>query len=157
MSHPPSANSQAKNNNGNGQPTTNVPDPEVVVKTKHRRFTGEYKRRILQEADACRQPGEVGALLRREGLYSSHLTTWRQQRDRGARQGLMPAKRGRKSDPQAVENARLQRENAQLKAQLERAELIIDVQKKVSQLLGPTTLESVAEPTLNLTESDGAK
>lgn len=113
-----------------------IPDPEVVVKPKRRQFTAEYKRRILQEADACTQSGEIGALLRREGLYSSHLNTWRQQRQRGELQGLAPAKRGRKSDPQAVELARLQRENAQLQAQLERAELIIDVQKKLSQLLG---------------------
>ena len=113
-----------------------IPDPEVVVKPKRRQFTAEYKRRILQEAEACTQPGEVGALLRREGLYSSHLTSWRHQRQRGELQGLTPAKRGRKSDPQAAELARLQRANAQLQAQVERAELIIDVQKKLSQLLG---------------------
>ena len=113
-----------------------IPDPEVVVKPKRRQFTAEYKRRILQEADACTQSGEIGALLRREGLYSSHLTTWRQQRQRGELQGLAPAKRGRKADPQATEVARLQRENARLQAQVERAELIIDVQKKLSQLLG---------------------
>ena len=113
-----------------------IPDPEVVVKPKRRQFTAEYKRRILQEADACTRPGEVGALLRREGLYSSHLTSWRHQRQRGELQGLAPAKRGRKSDPQAAEVACLQRENAQLQAQVERAALIIDVQKKLSQLLG---------------------
>ena len=114
----------------------NVPDPEVVVKAQRRHFSAEYKRRVLQEADACTQRGEVGALLRREGLYSSHLTTWRHQRQRGELQGLTPAKRGRKADPQAAENARLVRETERLKAQLARAELIIDVQKKVSQLLG---------------------
>jgi transposase len=119
-----------------------LPDPEVVVKPKRRQFTAEYKRRILQEAEACTQPGEVGALLRREGLYSSHLTTWRHQRQRGELQGLAPAKRGRKSDPQAAELARLQRENAQLQAQVERAELIIDVQKKLSQLLGLPAIAS---------------
>lgn len=113
-----------------------IADPEVVVKPKRRQFTAEYKHRILQEAEACTQPGEVGALLRREGLYSSHLTTWRHQRQRGELQGLAPAKRGRKSDPHAAELARLQRENARLQAQVERAELIIDVQKKLSQLLG---------------------
>lgn len=113
-----------------------IPDPEVVVKPKRRQFTAEYKHRILQEAEACTQPGEVGALLRREGLYSSHLTTWRHQRQRGELQGLAPAKRGRKSDPYAAEFARLQRENARLQAQVKRAELIIDVQKKLSQLLG---------------------
>ena len=120
---------------GNGQVSTR-PDPEVVPKAERRRFSAEYKRRILQEAEACTQPGEVGALLRREGLYSSHLTTWRQQRRRGELQGLTPAQRGRKADPQAAEIARLQRENERLKAQLERAELIIDVQKKLSQMLG---------------------
>ena len=121
----------------NNKPTSSaIPDPEVVVKPKRRQFTAEYKRRILQETDACSQPGEIGALLRREGLYSSHLSTWRHQRQRGELQGLAPAKRGRKSDPQAAELARLQRENAQLQAQVERAELIIDVQKKLSQLLG---------------------
>ncbi len=131
MSH-----SQVDTNQRNGQAGLNVPDPEVVVKAQRRRFTAEYKRRILQEADACTQPGEVGALLRREGLYSSHLNTWRRQRARGELQGLTPAKRGRKAHPQAAENARLQREVERLKAQLARAELIIDVQKKVSQLLG---------------------
>ena len=120
----------------NGQAVLNMPDPEVVVKAQRRHFTAEYKRRVLQEADACTQHGEVGALLRREGLYSSHLNTWRGQRARGELQGLTPAKRGRKADPQAAENARLQRETERLKAQLARAELIIDVQKKVSELLG---------------------
>ena len=119
-----------------GQAGLNMPNPEVVVKAQRRRFTAEYKRRILQEADACTQHGEIGALLRREGLYSSHLNTWRHQRARGELQGLTPAKRGRKTDPQAAENARLVRETERLKAQLARAELIIEVQKKVSQLLG---------------------
>src|SRR5512143_731003 len=121
---------------GNGHAGLTVPDPEVVVKAQRRQFSAEYKRRILQEADSCTQRGEVGALLRREGLYSSHLNTWRHQRARGELQGLTPAKRGRKTDPQAAENARLLRETVRLKAQLARAELIIDVQKKVSQLLG---------------------
>ena len=119
-----------------GPASRTVPDPEVVVKAQRRHFTAEYKRRILQEADASTQSGEIGALLRREGLYSSHLNTWRHQRARGELQGLTPAKRGRKADPQAAENARLLRETVRLKAQLARAELIIDVQKKVSQLLG---------------------
>jgi transposase len=131
MSHTPIDKHQ-----GNGQVNLTVPDPEVVVKAQRRRFTAEYKHRVLQEAEACTQRGEVGALLRREGLYSSHLTTWRHQRQRGELQGLTPAKRGRKADPLAAENARLQRETERLKAQLARAELIIDVQKKVSQLLG---------------------
>ena len=120
----------------NGQAVLKVPDPEVVIKAQRRRFTAEYKRRILQEADACTHYGEIGALLRREGLYSSYLNTWRRQRAHGALQGLTPAKRGRKADPQAAEIVRLQRETERLTAQLARAELIIDVQKKVSQLLG---------------------
>jgi transposase len=113
-----------------------VPDPEVVVKAQRRRFTAAYKQRILQEADASTQPGAVGAVLRREGLYSSHLSTWRHQRAQGELQGLTPAKRGRQADPQAAEIVRLQRETDRLTAHLARAELIIEVQKKVSQLLG---------------------
>ena len=125
--------------NASSTPTSagqTVSDPEVVVKAQRRQFTAAYKHRILQEADACARPGDIGALLRREGLYSSHLNTWRHQRVRGEQQGLTPAQRGRKADPQAVENARLQRETERLTAQLARAELIIEVQKKVSQLLG---------------------
>ena len=139
MCHIPS---DTSNSNGNGKTSTTVPDPEVVVKAERRHFTAEYKRRILQEADDCTPSGEVGALLRREGLYSSHLNTWRGQRQRGELQGLTPAKRGRKANPQAAEIARLKRENDQLKAQLERAELIIDVQKKVSQMLSLPPTES---------------
>lgn len=127
-----------------GKSATSVPDPEVTVRAEHRRFTAEYKQRILQEADACTQPGQVGALLRRENLYSSHLTTWRPQRTRGELQGLTPAKRGRKADPPVAENARLRQENERLKARLERAELIIDVQKKVSQMLGLPVTENDA-------------
>jgi transposase-like protein len=124
------------------QARVNVPNPEVIVKAERRHFTAEYKQRILQEADACSQRGEIGTLLRREGLYSSHLDTWRRQRTRGVLQGLTPAKRGRKADPQAIEHARLLRETVRLKAQLERAELIIEVQKKVSQLLGLPEIQS---------------
>jgi transposase len=76
--------------------TSKVPDPEVVPQAKRRRFNAEYKVRILEEADACSEPGEIGALLRREGLYSSHLTTWRRQREQGHLEGLSPKKRGRK-------------------------------------------------------------
>jgi transposase-like protein len=114
----------------------------VTPKAQRRRFSAEYKRRVLQEADGCTAPGEVGALLRREGLYSSHLNTWRQQRQQGELAGLTPAKRGRKVDAQAAEVARLQRENETLKAQLERAELIIDIQKKLSRLLAPSETAS---------------
>jgi transposase-like protein len=122
--------------NRNGQLEVEVPDPEVILRAKRRQFSAKYKLRILTEADQCTQRGEIGALLRREGLYSSHLTTWRKQRDRGQLEGLTPKKRGRKPDPQATELARLQRENERLKARLEQAETIIEVQKKLSQMLG---------------------
>ena len=122
--------------NRNCQLEAEVPDPEVVPRAKRRQFSAKYKLRILTEADQCTQQGEIGALLRREGLYSSHLTTWRRQRDRGQLAGLSSKKRGRKPDPQAAELARLQRENEQLKARLEQAETIIEVQKKLSQMLG---------------------
>jgi transposase-like protein len=98
----------------NGQHATDVvkmPDPEVVPKAERRRFTAEYKLRILAEADACTQRGEIGALLRREGLYRSHLDKWREQRRAGALQALAPQKRGPKPDPQAAEIARLRHEN----------------------------------------------
>ena len=111
---------------------------EVLERPKRRTFTAEYKARILREADAC-EPGGIGALLRREGLYSSHLVTWRHQRDLGALKGLTPRRRGRKAkkvDPVAEECERLRRENARLAAELEQAHVIIDVQKKVAGMLG---------------------
>jgi len=120
-------------------------DPEVVPKAKKRQYTAEYKRRVLQEYEACTEPGARGALLRREGLYSSNITNWRRQRERGELAGLAAQKRGPKVDPQAVENVRLRRENERLKKRLEQAELIIDVQKKVSQLLGIEIDENKAE------------
>jgi len=116
-----------------------VADPEVPEKARRRRFTAEYKLRVLQEADACSEPGETGALLRREGLYSSHLVVWRRQRAEGTLQGLSPRKRGRKpqpTNPLAKKVAELERENRGLKRRLKQAETIIDVQKKVSQILG---------------------
>jgi len=124
---------------------TDIPDPEVVPKAKRRKFSAEYKRRILEEADNCTEPGQIGALLRREGLYSSHLSTWRRQRDRGLVQALSPKKRGRKrKDELEREVARLQRENERLQASLEQAETIIEVQKKLSRLLGLATEENGA-------------
>lgn len=111
---------------------TGAPDPAVPEKPVRRRFTAQYKIRILREADRCTQPGQLGALLRREGLYSSHLTTWRQQRDAGALAGLTPKCRGRKrkaDDPLVAENQRLQRENQRLAEKLRQAEAIIEVQK----------------------------
>jgi len=118
----------------NGTPA--VPETEVVARPKRRRFRAAYKLRILDEADRCTEPGAIGALLRREGLYSSNLTTWRRQRERGEPTG---AKRGRKpASNEAKELKQLQRENQRLKRKLERAETIIEVQKKLSQLLGLT-------------------
>ena len=122
--------------NRNGQLEAEVPDPEVFSQAKRRQFSAQYKLRIVTEADQCSQRGEIGALLRREGLYSSHLTTWRKQRERGQLEGLTPKKRGCKPDPQAAELVRLQRENKRLKARLQQAETIIEVQKKLSQMLG---------------------
>jgi len=118
---------------------TALPDPEVRPKAKHRRFTAEYKKRILDEADACTTAMQRGALVRREGLYSSHLTAWRRQRAHGILDGLAPKKRGVKPNPLALENAQLRHENERLQEQLHRAETIIEVQKKVSQLLGLPT------------------
>ncbi len=119
----------------NGRQPAEVPDPEVVAQAKRRRFTAEYKLRVLAEVEQCQEAGAIGALLRREGLYSSHLTSWRRQRAADQLQGLRPKKRGRKPDPQAAELARLQRENERLKARLEQAETIIEVQKKLCRLL----------------------
>ena len=120
-----------------------VPEPEVLPRAKRRRFSAEYKLRILEEVDGCTQRGQIGALLRREGLYSSHLSTWRQQRLLGQLEGLSPKKRGRKpQDPAVEEAARLRRENERLRARLEQAEMIIDVQKKLSNLLGLTPDET---------------
>jgi transposase-like protein len=117
-----------------------IPDPEVTVKATHRKFSSEYKRRILQETASC-DSGGVAALLRREGLYSSHLTAWRRQMEQGAIRGLEPHKRGRKAiprNPLAAENDRLQRENRRMEKRLRQAEIIIDVQKKLCEILGLT-------------------
>lgn len=114
------------------------PDPEVPAKARRRTFTAKYKLKVLKEADQCSEPGEIGALLRRKGLYSSHLSKWREQREAGTLAALTPKKRGRKSrpvDPQAQRVAELERENARLRDQLEKAQTIIEVQKKLSQLL----------------------
>jgi transposase-like protein len=114
------------------------PDPEVVAQAKRRRFTAEYKRQILAEADQAKGTGGVGALLRREGLYSSLLTDWRRERDAAVVRALTPQKRGPKSkrDPLAEENEQLRLQTQRLTEQLRKAEIIIDVQKKVAALLG---------------------
>jgi transposase-like protein len=110
-----------------------VPNPEVPAKARRRGFTREYKLSILREADACKELGEIGALLRREGLYSSHLTLWRKQRAQGILGSRRRGPQSKKPDPRTLE---LERENRRLKKQLQRAQTIIDVQKKVSTLLG---------------------
>ena len=115
------------------------PNPEVVAYAKRRTFTAEYKLRILAEADAAAtQPGAIGALQRREGLYSSHLVTWRRERQSGILKGLTPHRRGPKSkrSPLEEENQNLRRENERLTEQIRKAEIVIDVQKKVGALLG---------------------
>jgi transposase-like protein len=119
-----------------------VPDPEVVPVATRRQFSAAYKQRILEEADGCEEPGQVGELLRREGLYSSHLARWRKQRSDGQLKGLASLKRGRKADAQTQEVEQLRAENERLQAQLEQAELIMEVQKKLSQLLGRTLNEN---------------
>jgi len=113
-----------------------VPDPEVPAKPQRRRFTAEYRLRILKAADACKRPGEVGALLRREGLYSSHLTNWRRQREEGALRHLRARRRGpvpKALDPRVKQ---LEAENRRLQRKLQRAETIITLQKKVAEILG---------------------
>jgi len=112
---------------------------EVVAKAERRRFTGEYKAKVLREADSCKQPGEIGALLRREGLYWSNLTTWRKQRENGELAGRKGKQRGpqrREKNPLAERVRELERDNARLKRRAERAEGIVELQKKVSEILG---------------------
>lgn len=118
-------------------------DPEVFERPRRRHYTTEYKQRILAEADRATKPGEIGALLRREGLYSSRLSVWRQQRDRGAL-GAAPQPGGRRSqrDPRAAELARLRKENKRLVMRLSQAQEVIAVQGKVSELLRRLSLES---------------
>lgn len=114
-------------------------DTEVVAKARRRRFTAEYKLQIVHEADRCTTAGAVGALLRREGLYSSHLTTWRAARDRGELEGLAPKKRGPKApppDPRDRKIAEQEREINKWRKRAERAEALVEVQKKVAALLG---------------------
>ena len=115
-----------------------IPGVESLEKPTRRKFTAAYKLKILAEAEACGEPGMLGELLRREGLYSSHLTIWRRRRDEGVLVGLTPKRRGRKAKPKnplADENEQLRRENQRIKEQLRQAELIIDVQKKVSEMI----------------------
>lgn len=125
-----------------GQPS--APDPEVVEKAKRRKFSAEYKLRIVREAELC-NPGELGALLRREGLYFSNLTCWRRQVERGQLAALTPQKRGRKGravNPVSRRVQELERENQRLRDRLRQAEEIIELQKKISEVLG-TSLKNL--------------
>ncbi len=120
-------------------PQRDVNEVEVVAKATRRRFAAEYKLKILREAETCTQPGAIGALLRREGLYSSNLTTWREQRERGELAGLTPKKRGpapQAKNPLAAKVAALEREVTRQQARAERAEALVELQKKVAELLG---------------------
>jgi transposase-like protein len=121
----------------------------VLEKPTRRQFTAQYKLRVLQEAQRCSEPGQLGQLLRREGLYSSNLRTWKRQRERGELSGLSPKKRGRKAkrkDPVELENQELRAENLRLRSQLKKAQTIIEVQKKLSDVLGtPLAGESTSE------------
>jgi transposase-like protein len=122
-------------NNG----ATSLREVEVAVKAERRRFTAEYKQKVLREADNCRQSGEIGALLRREGLYWSNLTHWRRQRESGELAGLTAKRRGpqrREKNPLAERVQELERDNLQLKRRAQRAEGIVELQKKVSEILG---------------------
>jgi len=136
---------RATGDTSSGAPT---PDPEVAATAKRRRFSNAEKRRILIEADRCTKPGEIGALMRREGIYSSMLANWRKQRGHAERAALAPQKRGPKPDPALAEKRRadqLARENARLRGKLDRAHIIIDVQKKLCTLLGLPTAEEPGE------------
>lgn len=124
----------------NGRQADRQADPEVVPKARRRTFTAAYKQRILGEADRCNKRGQIGALLRREGLYSSHLANWRRERDANRLSDSSERRRGRKPQLSAAEkeSARLRHENARLRKQLEQANLIISAQKKLAQALEQT-------------------
>ena len=130
---------------GARRPDPAPPDSEVTPRAQRRRFPAAYKLRIVEQADACTEPGEVGALLRREGLYSSHLTEWRRARDQGQLDALASKPRGPKPDPDAAlkkRNAQLEREVARISKKLETAQTILEVQGNVSRLLGLTMPKS---------------
>ena len=132
---------------GGGSPGV-ARDPEVTPRAQRRRFSAAYKLRIVERADGCTKPGEIGALLRGEGLYSSHLVEWRRARDQGLLDALSPKRRGPKPDPDAAlkkRNAQLERENARLRKKLETAETILEVQGNVSRLLGLTMPKSESD------------
>ena len=120
---------------GSSGPAAGVPDPEVVSRPKRRQFTAEYKLRILKEADGCKGSGEIGALLRREGLYSSHLVLWRRQREEAA-QTQLKRRRGPKPKAEDPRVKELERENARLHRRNKRVETLLEIQKKAAELLG---------------------
>ena len=133
--------------NGGASTGTSVREVEVMAKPTRRRFSAEYKLKILREAEACTQPGEIGALLRREGLYFSNLRTWREQVRRVGELGLAPQKRGpapTPKNPLAAKVAALEREVTRQKARAARAEALVELQKKVAELLG-TPLQRTGE------------
>jgi transposase-like protein len=116
-----------------------VPNPEVAAVARRRQFSSGERQRILAAADQCKEPGDIGSLLRKEGIYSSHLANWRKQRAAAEREALASKKRGRKPDPALADTRRfdlLERECDRLRRELAKSNLIIDVQKKVSTLLG---------------------
>lgn len=117
----------------NGRAPIHTPNPEVVPHATRRRFSAAYKRRIVAEAEACSDRGAIGALLRREGLYSSHLSNWRRELAAGT---LGEKRRGRPAEPLAAENAQLRQENDRLRRELEKTQLIVDAQKKLAEVLG---------------------
>lgn len=124
---------------GADAPLATPADPEVPAQARRRTYTAEYKLQILKQADMCKEPGQLGALLRREGLYHSNLIVWRRQREEGTLKALSPKKRGRKAQPPnplAARVAELEREKLKLEQRLKKAETIIEIQKKTSELLG---------------------
>lgn len=125
----------------NGNERSKTPDPEVVPVAQRRRFSAKEKLRVLEEADACTEPGKIGALLRREGIYYSYLSRWRRARDQGQLTALDAKKRGPKLTPDSALNrqvSKLRQENERLQSRLDQAMTIIEVQKKLSTLLGPS-------------------
>ncbi len=134
-----SAPERARRASGEGDDSTpKLPDPEVPSRPRRRVFSAAYKRRVLEETDRLREPGQIGAYLRREGLYSSSLCRWRAQRDRGPLDALAPRRRGPQPSPRSAERTRiaeLERQNEELRTRLRQADLIIEVQKKVAALL----------------------
>jgi len=117
---------QPSSSKQNGRKPNRRPDTEVEPRASRRQFSAAYKRRIVAEAEACTKPGDIGALLRREGLYSSHLSNWRRQLAAGT---LGQTRRGRPTEPLAAENAQLREENDRLRRELEKTQLIVEAQK----------------------------